>query len=98
MAGDAGYRIVSRLSGKCIGADPKGTAVGGRILQSPCGNSPSQLWAMASAGNGYVLRNLASRLCMDVPGASLENGTQLLAWNCNGGINQTWRYQSLVTP
>jgi hypothetical protein len=96
-AGEAGYRIASRLSGKCIGTDPGHTA-GGRIVQSQCGNSSDQLWVLESAGNGYVLRNAANRLCLDLPGASLANGAKLIAWVCNGGINQTWRYVSRTMP
>ena len=97
-AGDGGYRIVSRMSGKCIGTDPSGAAVGGHIVQSQCGSSPGQLWALVSASNGYVLQNLANRLCLDVPGGSLANGAKPIAWSCNGGINQTWRYVSPTTP
>jgi hypothetical protein len=97
-AGDAGYRIVSRMSGKCIGTDPAGAAVGGRILESQCGSSPGQLWALEGAGNGYILRNVANRLCLDVPGASRANGAKPVAWACNGGTNQTWRYVSPTTP
>jgi hypothetical protein len=63
-------------------------------VQSKCGGSPDQLWALEGAGNGYALQNVANRLCLDVPGGSLANGAKLIAWACNGGINQTWRYQS----
>jgi hypothetical protein len=93
-AGDAGYRIVSRMSGKCIGTDSGPAAVAGHIVQSKCGSSPDQLWALEGAGNGYALQNVANRLCLDVPGGSLANGTKLIAWACNRGINQTWRFQS----
>ena len=44
------------------------------------------------AGNGTVLKNAANRLCLDVPGASAANGAKPIAWACNGGSNQTWRY------
>jgi len=97
-AGDAGYRIVSRMSGKCIGTDSEGAAAGGHIVQSQCGSSPGQLWAREGASNGYVFRNVANRLCLDVPGASLANGAKPITWVCNGGINQTWRYVSPTTP
>ena len=97
-AGDAGYRIVSRMSGKCIGTDPVGAAVGRHIVQSRCGSSPGQLWALEGAGHGYILRNVPNRLCLDVPGGSIANGAKPIAWVCNGGINQTWRYVSPTTP
>lgn len=95
--GDAGYRIVSQMSGKCIGTDPGRAAAGGVIVQSPCGGSPEQLWTLKGASNGYVLQNVANRLCLDVPGRSLANGAKPIAWTCNGGSNQTWRYVSPTT-
>jgi hypothetical protein len=92
-AGDAGYRIVSRMSGKCIGMDPGATA-GGHIVQSQCSSSPDQLWALKRAGNELKFQNLANQLCLDLPGASLDNSVELVAWACNGGVNQTWRHMS----
>jgi hypothetical protein len=97
-AGEDGYRIVSRLSNKCIGTDPSGAAAGAAIVQSQCVGSAMQLWARNGDGNAYVLRNVANRLCLDVPGASTANGAKPIAWTCNGGTNQTWRYTSPVTP
>jgi hypothetical protein len=37
---------------------------------------------------GY--RNPASGRCLDVPGSSRADGTQLVLWDCNGGSNQKW--------
>jgi cytochrome c len=96
-AGDAGYRIVSRMSGKCIGMAPDATA-GGQIVQSQCRGAPDQLWALKRAGNELAFQNVANQLCLDLPGASLDNGVNLIAWACNGGINQTWRYRSATVP
>ena len=93
-AGAAGTRIVSRLSGKCMGLDP----VGNRVMQSQCDGSPDQLWAIEISGSGNTIRNSANELCLDVPGASLANGAKLIAWTCNGGINQTWRTQTAAVP
>jgi hypothetical protein len=93
-AGDAHYRIVSRMSGKCMGIDRQAAAAGGPIVPSRCDGSPGQLWTLESAGNGYTLRNVANRLCLDVPGGSLANGVKPIAWTCHGGLNQIWRYVS----
>jgi hypothetical protein len=97
-AGGAGYRIVSRMSGKCIGTDPGGAATDGHIVESRCGDSSIQLWAIEGTGNRYILRNVANRLCLDVPGGSLADGAKPIVWTCNGGINQTWRYVQPNTP
>jgi hypothetical protein len=96
-AGEARYRIVSRMSSKCIGTELEHPTAGS-IVQSQCGGAPSQLWVLQSAGDGYVLQNAANRLCLDVPGASLANGAKLIAWVCNGGVNQTWRYDARSAP
>ena len=85
-----GTRIVSRLSGKCLGID---SGSGSPVVQSRCTDSPNQLWMREVVIDGSILRNVASGLCLDVPGASRANGAKLIAWTCNGGINQTWRYQ-----
>ncbi|MFD9635332.1 RICIN domain-containing protein, partial [Streptomyces violascens] len=37
---------------------------------------------------GY--RNPASGRCLDNPGSSTTDGTQLVLWDCNGGSNQKW--------
>jgi hypothetical protein len=41
---------------------------------------------------GEVLRGVASNRCVDVPGFSTSNGTQLDLWDCNGGGNQSWNW------
>jgi hypothetical protein len=97
-AGDRGYRIVSRMSGKCIGTDGENAAAGSHIVQSQCGNSPRQLWTREKASDGFAFKNVGNRQCLDVPGASLVNGARLIAWVCNSGVNQTWRYLSPTTP
>jgi hypothetical protein len=45
-----------------------------------------------AAPPGQELISSASGRCVDVPGASTTDGTQLDIWDCNGGGNQTWDY------
>jgi hypothetical protein len=45
--------------------------------------------APASAATGTVV-GVASGRCVDVPGASQTNGTQLQLWDCHGGTNQSF--------
>jgi hypothetical protein len=45
-------------------------------------------------GAGSSLRGQGSGRCLDVPGQSETNGTQLDIWDCNGGANQAWTYTS----
>jgi hypothetical protein len=58
---------------------------------------------MASAGiqptGGGGLQNVmlvgtGSGRCVDVPGSSTSNGTQVQLWDCHGGSNQRWTYTS----
>ena len=37
----------------------------------------------------FVARS--SGRCLDVPGQSTANGTQLQQWDCNGTVAQAWR-------
>ncbi|WP_315728153.1 MULTISPECIES: jacalin-like lectin [unclassified Bradyrhizobium] len=38
------------------------------------------------------LVNRSSSLCMDVSGGTIADGTAVIQWSCNGGVNQTWSY------
>jgi O-glycosyl hydrolase len=42
--------------------------------------------------SSFRLIGAGSSRCLDVPGASQTNGTQLDIWDCNGGTNQQWTY------
>jgi hypothetical protein len=37
-----------------------------------------------------TLRNERSGRCLDAAGASSENGTRLIIYDCHGGANQRW--------
>ncbi|MEU9558356.1 endo-1,4-beta-xylanase [Streptomyces fumanus] len=39
---------------------------------------------------GGPLKGVASGRCVDVPGSSTTDGTQVQLWDCHGGTNQTW--------
>src|SRR5690349_13137329 len=44
----------------------------------------------AQAATSGALRATASGRCLDVPGASQTDGTNLQIWDCHGGTNQQW--------
>jgi hypothetical protein len=66
------------------------------------GNWPSGAQAViASAGvqgadtsPGGRIVGMQSGRCLDVPGATTNNGTQTQLWDCTGAANQTWTYAS----
>jgi alpha-galactosidase len=43
-----------------------------------------------TSGSSGVLRGAGSNRCIDVPGRSTTNGTQVALWDCNGQTNQQW--------
>jgi hypothetical protein len=56
------------------------------------------LLAMATATTATAatttITGSASGRCVDVPGGSRTNGTQIELWDCNGGSNQSFTYTS----
>ena len=48
----------------------------------------------SAIGSTGVLRGVAANRCLDVPGASQNDGTLLSLWDCNGGANQNWTQTS----
>ncbi|MFI6159185.1 MULTISPECIES: ricin-type beta-trefoil lectin domain protein [Micromonospora] len=45
-------------------------------------------------GQGTALVGTLSGRCVDVPGSTTTNGTQVQLWDCHGGANQQWTYTS----
>ncbi|WP_353946668.1 endo-1,4-beta-xylanase [Streptomyces sp. HUAS MG91] len=39
-----------------------------------------------------TIKGVGSGRCLDVPGSSTTDGTQLQLWDCSGGTNQQWTY------
>ncbi|MEV2248009.1 endo-1,4-beta-xylanase [Streptomyces sp. NPDC049970] len=39
-----------------------------------------------------TVRSVGSGRCLDVPGTSTTDGTQLQLWDCHDGVNQQWTY------
>jgi outer membrane lipoprotein SlyB len=48
----------------------------------------------ATVGSPAPIVGGQSGRCVDVPGATTTNGTQLQLWDCNGQANQAWTYTS----
>ncbi|MGW6642264.1 non-reducing end alpha-L-arabinofuranosidase family hydrolase [Streptomyces iakyrus] len=44
----------------------------------------------AQAATTSAVRGVGSNRCLDVPGASQTNGTNVQIWDCHGGTNQRW--------
>lgn len=50
--------------------------------------------AASAAVSTAALRGADSGRCLDVPGGKTESGTELMLWDCNGGSNQQWSYDT----
>src|SRR4051794_11469826 len=51
--------------------------------------TPSPAGAAPAAGATYLLAARSSGRCVDVPGASVDNGAQLQQWGCHA--DQAWQ-------
>jgi len=69
-----------------------GTANGSPIQLWSYGGGANQQWMPVAVGGGaYKFVGRSSGKCLDVPGASKNNGVQLQLWDCNGTGAQSFR-------
>jgi hypothetical protein len=54
--------------------------------------------ATSTGGGGgtgtSILRGVGSNRCLDVPNSSTTNGVQIDIWDCTGGSNQSWTFNT----
>ncbi|HZX08173.1 ricin-type beta-trefoil lectin domain protein, partial [Kribbella sp.] len=74
-----------RTTGKCLAA--RDTTLRTPAVLWTCDGSAGQRWIPEVDG---TLRNAASGMCLDATGASSTNGTKLIIYTCNNGLNQRW--------
>ena len=78
------------INGKCVdlnGSIANNTPI---VLYTCSDSAGGQKWQLSSDNTIY---NPYSGLCLEIPGASTTNGTQLDIWTCNSKPYETW-----VTP
>ena len=81
-----GTSIVSKNSGKALDANG-GERKGAEIIQHPPHNGPNQVWYFHPDG---TIRSQHG-FCLDICGGNIKAGTNVIAYESNGGINQKWR-------
>lgn len=64
---------------------------------SPASLSASLTTGGLSTSSWYVIRNVATQLCLDAEGVGTASGTALISYSCNGGNNQSWRFTATGT-
>ena len=92
------YEVVAQHSGKCL--DASGATIGGAgndVIQSTCNNSESQRFVMIPVDNDRVQLADQQGRCLDVNGASTDDGANIIAWPCHDGDNQIWRVNASTT-
>ncbi|MFI1092616.1 alkaline phosphatase family protein [Streptomyces sp. NPDC020917] len=80
-----------RVKDQCMTATGGGTA----ITLAACDGTAPQVWQPQNDGS---LMNTASGLCLDDPGASINNGAALDLKDCDGTLGQKWHVPSFVPP
>lgn len=73
---------------KCMRDEGSGGR-GSKVILSTCKHAPDEIWTHNSR-HEYVLKAHRGRLCLDDPGSSKKNGTQLVVYTCNNRANQHW--------
>jgi len=78
----------------------RGNVVSGNVTVPNANWPPGAQAVIASAGpQGSTpptarIVGVQSGRCLDVPGSTTTNGTQIQLWDCTGAANQTWSYTS----
>lgn len=80
-------RQIQGINGLCLDVAGGAKRGAGTILY-PCNRGDNQRFSYTSAGELRV-----DGYCLDVQGASYDDGARAIAWRCNGEMNQRWRVQ-----
>lgn len=78
-------------TGKNLDVAGGSTSAGGNIQVYGKNGTNSQKFYIIASGNGYVIKNVASNLVLDVESASKYDGANVRQWRANGTNAQLWR-------
>jgi hypothetical protein len=97
----AGYQMIQNVnSDKCLTLPFQGDA-GTGLNQYGCdANATDQQWAIDSElvngwGGHLIYSGLQNGNAVDVPGGTIDWGTQIVAWPFHHGVNQTFYFNQL---
>ena len=77
-----------KIHSLCVNARGSGKS-GSPVILWVCDGAPNEIWLHKSGGE-YVLKANGYKLCLDDPGYSTKNGTQLIVYACRNTANQHW--------
>ena len=94
--GNDAYSIQPKHSLMSLSASGADDVKGTNLEQAPWSGAADQQWELRTVGGGVEIRpRHALDLCVDVAGASMDDGANLLLWTCHGGNNQKWSFTRL---
>lgn len=90
--------FAARHSGLCLAAPQGRTDSGAQLVQRTCGTDfgTDFLLVAKDQPDTYALVDAGTSRCADVYGASADNGTPVVQWDCNGGPNQTFQLRPVT--
>lgn len=91
------YKIVNRVSGKCIDVPAGSLNDGVGLIQWDYAGNNNQIWKFAAVGGYYKLINKNSNKLINNPASSTADGTIMTQNADTGGTNQQWDVVDLGT-
>ncbi len=93
----AGATITAGIDGSTVGSASDHTWPTGQIGYATSQGETAQFDNLSitpgsggTGGTSSAIVGVGSGRCVDVPGSTQTNGTQVQLWDCNAGVNQQW--------
>jgi hypothetical protein len=83
----SGHLIVD---GGCLNVNGASHNSGAKIIWWPCGNAANEDWQYDSSTHAWQIYRSTGAMCLDDPGGSSTNLTQLQIYTCNNTAAQQW--------
>jgi hypothetical protein len=85
-------KLQTQYSGKCADVPASSATLGLQMQQYSCHGGPNQRWYFMPGSDGsYLIRNMATNLCLDVSNNNTANNGPVGQYTCHGQTNQRWR-------
>ena len=99
--GSTGTSACMDVSGNSLGINPDGSVSPVPVIVFACHAGPNQQFQFAGPNPefaetvppGTTIYTESGQRCLDVEGVGTTNGTPLISFSCNGGVNQQFIYE-----
>ena len=78
-----------KRNGLCLNAKGSGNS-GSKVILWTCNGSPNEIWVFNTLNHEVLLKAHGFTLCLNDPGNSKKNGTQLIVYKCQNTANEHW--------